>query len=183
MIANNPLSPNVEQVSGRILTVRGLKVILDSDLAALYGVTTKSFNQQVRRNSSRFPADFMFQLSGEDADNLRSQIVTSRSSHGGRRYLPHVFTEHGAIMAASILNSQAAIEMSVFVVRAFVELRRALASHQELTQRLNELEERIEAKLSTHDRAIAELFSAIRNLMSSPERRGRPIGFVRPGEQ
>ena len=180
MTSRKAASFSVAHVANRILTIRGQRVILDSDLAALYGVTTGRFNEAVARNVARFPTDFMFRLSDEEFGILMSQIATSSSGHGGRRKAPYVFTEHGAIMAASVLNSQAAIEVSVFVVRAFVELRGALASHTELTQRLDELEARIERKLSIHDHAISELLSAIRSLMSAPGGKSRPIGFVIP---
>jgi uncharacterized membrane protein YkvA (DUF1232 family) len=124
----------------------------------LYGVTTKRFNEQVRSNCERFPADFMFQLSAQEAEALRSQIATSNAlprGRGGRRYLPYAFTEHGAIMAASILNSSRAVEMSVYVVRAFVKLRELLASNKELARRFAQLETRLDKKLFAHDEAIA----------------------------
>jgi phage regulator Rha-like protein len=178
--ARKSISLSIPSVADRIRTIRGQRVILDSDLAALYGVTTGRFNEAVARNLARFPRDFMFRLSDEEFGLLISQIATSSSRHGGRRKAPYVFTEHGAIMAAGVLNSQTAMEISVFVVRAFVELREALASHKELTQRLDELETRIEKKLSIHDRAISELLSAIRSLMSTPGGKSRPIGFVIP---
>src|ERR1700736_328073 len=117
----------VRPVESRILILRGHKVILDSDLAELYGVPVKRLNEQVKRNVERFPADFMFQLSAREHDHLRSQFATSKQARGGRRYPPYAFTEHGAIMAATVLNSKRAVEMSVFVVRAFVRLRELLA--------------------------------------------------------
>jgi len=158
--------------------------MLDADLAALYGVTTKRLNEQVRRNLARFPADFVFQLTDQEVANLRSQFATSSSetrrlAWGGRRYAPHAFTEHGTIMAAMVLNSPRATEVSVYVVRAFVQLRDTLIAHKELAQRLNELEAKIEGKLSTHDQAIAGILDAIRQLMAPPEpRKKRPIGFL-----
>lgn len=177
----------VDALSDRIHLVRGQRVMLDSDLAELYGVATKVFNQAIKRNIERFPADFMFQLTEEEGESLRSQIatlnahdplrsqfVTSNVGRGGRRYLPYVFTEHGAIMAASVLNSPRAVEMSVFVVRAFVQLRALLASSRELSDRLDELER----KLSTHDQAIAGLIDAIRQFTRVPEKSSRPIGFT-----
>src|SRR5882672_281829 len=115
------------KVGSKIQVLRGQRVILDTDLAELYGVSVKQLNQQVKRNARRFPDDFVVRLSAKELANLRSQIVTSSSSHGGRRYLPNAFTEHGAIMAASVLNSERADEMSIFVVRAFVRMREALA--------------------------------------------------------
>ena len=168
-----------EHISRQILVVRGHKVMIDADLAALYGVTTKRFNEQVKRNLARFPADFMFQLSETEHAALRSQIATSNSGRGGRRYLPYVYTEHGAIMAATILNSPRATEMSVFIVRAFVELREAFATHKKLAERIDELESRLERKLATHDQAITGILEAIRQLMAPPEpAKKRRIGFV-----
>jgi hypothetical protein len=117
--------------------------MLDSDLAELYGVTTKRLNEQVKRNRQRFPADFMFQLTSDEATNLRSRIATSKQGRGGRRYRPYAFTEHGAIMAASVLNSYRAIEVSIYVARAFVKLREMLRTHKELARKLAELEKRI----------------------------------------
>jgi phage regulator Rha-like protein len=163
----------LERIESRILLIRGHKVILDSDLAELYGVTTKRLNEQVKRNRERFPADFMFQLTSREATSLRSQIATSKQGRGGRRYRPYAFTEHGAIMAASVLNSQRAIEVSVYVVRAFVKLREMLRTHKELAQKLAELEKRIEG----HDEEIIVLFEAIRQLMEPPEKTSKRIGF------
>ena len=173
---------SAEFVSSRIVTVRSRKVLLDTDLAALYGVSTSQFNQAVRRNVARFPPDFMFQLTTEEALALRSQNVISKVGRGGRRYAPLAFTEHGAIMAATILNTRKATEVSVFVVRAFVRFREALAAHGELSARLTQLEERIARKLSSHDHAIAEILSAIRALTTVPAPPRRSIGFVKPGE-
>ena len=162
-----------ESIETRILTIRGQKVMLDADLAELYGVETRRLNEQVRRNSERFPEDFMFQLTGEEFANLKSQFATS--SWGGRRKLPYAFTEHGAIMAASVLNTARAIEISVHVVRAFVHLRELVSGHKELSQKLNQLER----KVGAHDRAIAELINAIRELMTPAEpKKKRPIGFA-----
>jgi hypothetical protein len=167
----------------QILTIRGRKVILDSELAALYGVATGRFNEAVARRRGKFPPDFMFRLSADELHSLRSQIAISKPGRGGRRYAPYVFTEHGAIMAATILDSPTAREVAVFVVRAFVELRGVMAGQKELIQRLDELEARIEKKLSSHDQAIAETLAAIRILMSSPASKSRPIGFVTPREK
>ncbi|MDD5308982.1 MAG: ORF6N domain-containing protein [Deltaproteobacteria bacterium] len=159
-----------------IILLRGHKVIIDEILAALYGVTTKRLNEQVRRNLERFPPDFMFQLTAEEHASLRSQFATLETGRGRhRKYLPFVFTEHGAIMAASVLNSPKAIEMSILVVRAFVKIRSILATHRQLATKLGELER----KLSTHDRHIVVLFDAVRGLMTPPAKpRGR-IGFDR----
>lgn len=158
--------------------------MLDADLAALYGITTGRFNETIRRNLARFPQDFMFQLTNEEHAALRSQFAISNIGRGGRRYLPYVFTEHGAIMAAMVLNSPRATEVSVYVVRAFVQLRDTLIAHKELAQRLDQLEAKIERKLSTHDQAIAGILDAIRQLMAPPPApKRRPIGFLTPKEK
>jgi len=168
-----------ERIASAILILRGQRVLQDSELATLYGVSTKRFNQQVRRNRKRFPADFMFQLTAEETGSLRSQIATLKSGRGRhRKYLPYVFTEHGAIMAATILNSPRAIEMSVYVVRAFVQLREMLASNKELARRFAQLETRLDKRLTTHDEAIAAILAAIRQLMHPPIPKRRPIGFT-----
>jgi phage regulator Rha-like protein len=169
----------VEHITQSILVLRSQRVLLDAELASLYGVTIKRFNEQVRRNRERFPADFMFQLTEEEHAALRSQFATLNAGRGQhRKYLPYAFTEHGAIMAATILNSPGAVEMSVYVVRAFVKLRELLASNKELARHLNELEARLERKLATHDQAIAAILSAIRELMHPPVPKRRPIGFT-----
>ena len=164
------------RIESMILTVRGLRVMLDSDLARIYNVTTKALNQALKRNSERFPDDFAFQLTAEELESLRSQIVTSKPGRGGRRYFPRVFTEHGAIMLASVLDSQRAVEMSVSVVRAFILMREQLAASKELAKKLSELEGRV----CGHDEAIQNLFEAIRQLIEPPlpENR-RQIGFLR----
>ena len=167
----------IEAIASRILTLRGERVLLDADLAALYGVETRRLNEQVRRNRRRFPADFIFRLTRDELENLMSQFATSR--WGGRRKLPYAFTEHGAIQAATILNTRRAVEVSVYVVRAFVQLRGVLTANRELAKRLDELEARIERKLITHDRVIAEILDAIRLLMAPPEPKpSRRIGFT-----
>lgn len=173
-----PVAVPVEHITQSILILRGQRVLLDSDLAVLYGVTTKRFNEQVRRNLERFPVDFMFQVTAEELTRLRSQIATSKPGRGGRRYSPYVFTEHGAIMAAMILNSPRAVEMSVYIVRAFVQLRELLTTNKELAKRLDELETRITRKLTTHDQAITEIIKTIRQLTAQPESKKRSIGFV-----
>lgn len=164
----------VESVAQRILLIRGQKVMLDADLAELFGVPTKVFNQAIKRNLDRFPPDFMFQLTENEHESLRSQIVTSNTARGGRRYLPFAFTEHGAIMAATILNSPKAVEMSVFIVRAFVQLREMLSTNKEVAAKLLELER----KVSSHDQAIAGVIEAIRQLMMPAAGKSRPIGFT-----
>ncbi len=165
-----------KKTDSKIRVLRDQKVILDSDLAELYGVSVKHLNQQVKRNASRFPRDFLFRLSLAEYQNLRSQSVTSSSAHGGRRYLPNVFTEHGAIMAATVLNSKRAIEMSIFVVRAFVRMREGLATNQQIVSKLAELERRFES----HDVEIQELVEAIRELMAPLPANSRRIGFETP---
>jgi len=168
-----------DRIAQSILILRGHRVILDSELAALYGVSTKRFNEQVRRNRGRFPADFMFQLTLEELAVLRSQIATLKGGRGQhRKYLPYAFTEHGAIMAATVLNSPRAVEMSAYVVRAFVHLRDLLSSNRELARRFAELEARLDKKLTQHDQAIAAILSAIRQLMNPPQPKRRPIGFT-----
>jgi len=170
MARNALIRPPVE---GRILLIRGQKVLLDSDLADLYGVSVKRLNEQVKRNASRFPEDFVFRLTPGESRTLRSQFATSKTGRGGRRYAPFAFTEHGAIMAASVLNSPRAVEMSVFVVRAFVRLREMLATNRQLAEKFGELERR----LQTHDLSIHQILATIRRLMQPPAKRRESIGF------
>jgi hypothetical protein len=169
----------VDQIEPLIREIRGQKVLLDSDLALLYGVPTKRLNEQVRRNRERFPEDFLLQLTKEEAESLRSQIATLKAGRGQhRKYLPYAFTEHGTMMAAMLLNSPRAVEVSVFVVRAFVKLRRLALAHKELANKLDQLEK----KVAGHDDAIRQLVAAIRQLMTppaAPPRAGR-IGFRSP---
>ena len=163
----------IANVEGAIHLIRGQRVMLDSDLGAIYGVTTKRLNEQLRRNRSRFPSDFAFQLTAEEFTNLKSQIATS-SFHGGRRYRPWVFTEHGALMLASVLNSEIAVQASVRVVRAFVRLREMVAANAQLAVKLEELERRFDS----HDDAIANLFATLKQLLEPPEApKRREIGF------
>jgi hypothetical protein len=168
----------VEAIVLRIHVVRGIRVLIDSDLAALYGVPTKRFNEAIKRHAARFPTDFMFQIDAAEFAALRSRFATSKAQRGGRRYLPHAFTEHGALMAAMILNSAPAVDVSVYVVRAFVQLRDLLAGNKELAHRLTELEERIEARLADQDAAITDILAAIRQLIAPPVPPRRPIGFI-----
>jgi hypothetical protein len=167
-----------------IFVVRGKRVVLDSDLAALYGVPTKRLNQQVRRNPERFPQDFAFLLSSEEWESLRLQIATlNKPGRGGhRKFLPYAFTEHGALMAAAVLNSPQAIEVSIYVVRTFVAIREAIVGTGDIARRLADLERRLEEGLGRHDQAIAEILRAIRSLMAPTEPKRRPIGFVDPRE-
>jgi len=166
------------KVGSKILVLRNQKVILDSDLAELYGVSVKRLNEQIKRNPKRFPADFVFSLTRPEYENLKSQNATSSTKHGGRRYLPHAFSEHGAIMAATVLNSKRAIEMSVFVVRAFVRMREAILDNQRIAAKLDELENR----LDSHDGSIEELVEAIRELIAPLPADNRRIGFELPGD-
>ena len=160
-----------ERIEQSILLIRGHKVILDSDLAGLYGVTTKRLNEQVKRNLSRFPEDFMFQLTELETDLLRSQFATSKMGRGGRRYQPHVFTEQGVAMLSTVLNSERAIKVNIEIMRAFVRLRRMLATHADLARKLEALEKKYDAQFKV-------VFDAIRELMRSSEPKKRPIGFL-----
>lgn len=151
----------VEEISRTILILRGQRVVLDTELAALYGVTTKALNQAVKRNTERFPDDFTFRLTRSETLALnRSQFVTGSHKHRDPKFPPFAFTEHGAIMAATILNSPRAVEMSLYVVRAFVQLRELLGSNKELARRFAQLEARLDKKLAAHDKAIAAIVAA-----------------------
>jgi hypothetical protein len=161
----------VEDITRAILVSRGRRVLLDAELATLYGVTTRRLNEQVRRNRKRFPDGFLFELTTEEFANLKSRFTTS--SWGGRRKHPLAFTEHGAIQAATILNSPRAVELSVYVVRAFVKLREVLNTNRELARRFEQLESRLDSKLTEHDQAIAAILSAIRELMKPAAPRHR----------
>jgi ORF6N domain len=169
----------VEHITQSILVFRGHKVLLDAELAALYGVSTKRLNEQVKRNAERFPDDFLFRLTPAEVEALnRSQNATGSQKHRDPRFAPYAFKEHGAIMASMVLNSPHAVEMSVYVVRAFVQLRELLSSNRELARRFAQLETRLDKKLTEHDQAIAAILSAIRELMSPPQPKRRPIGFT-----
>ncbi len=187
-----------EAVERLIFTIRDQKVILDSDLATLYGVPTKRLNEQFRRNRKRFPRDFAFQLTKDEVAHLRSQIVTgsqkpailrsqiaTSSSHGGRRYRPYAFTEHGALQAANILNSRRAVQMSVFVIRAFIKMRETLLGTRELAKKLAELEKQLTGRLDTHEVAIVNVLQQIMRLLNPPPPPPAPprpkIGF-NPGK-
>ena len=178
-MASNRKMTNIESA---IYLLRSQRVMLDSDLAMIYGVTTKRLNEQLKRNRLRFPPDFAFQLTVQEFGNLKSQIATSSlrsqfvtsSSHGGKRKLPWVFTEHGALMLASVLNSEVAVQASVRVVRAFVKLREMIAANAQLAAKLEELERR----LDSNDEAIVDLFAALKRLIEPPEPpKRREIGF------
>ncbi len=175
-----PKKPNEivpeERILQFIMVIRGEKVILDSDLARLYGVETKRLNEQVRRNIDKFPDDFMFQLTKDEFSNLKSQIATSSSGWGGRRKPPLVFTEHGALQAANVLNSSQANKMSVFIIRAFVRLREMALKNEKLARKVNELEQRV----SDHDDILMVLIKEIRKLIETPKpgKKGH-IGFLK----
>ncbi len=161
----------VERIQSSILTIRGRKVMLDRDLANIYGITTGNLNKAVDRNIDRFPSDFMFRLNQDEFANLIFQF--GRSKRGGTRKLPRAFTEHGALMLASVLNSPRAVEASVYVVRAFVRMREYILSHAELAHKLGALER----KVAGHDDDIQQIIAAIRALMAPPEKKTRRIGF------
>lgn len=177
-----------DSISRRIVLVRGQKVVIDSELADLYGVETRRLNEQVRRNADRFPPDFMFQVTAAEYADLMSQIATSNVGRGGRRKLPLAFTEHGALMAATVLNTSRAVEVSLYVVRAFVQLREVLATHRDLAVKLADLERKTELLALKHDsfaqntRAqLQQVFDAIRSLMTPDETpKKRSIGFIAP---
>ncbi len=184
LVAFEPVMPRHRQIANvesAIYLIRGQRVMLDSDLALIYQVTTKRLNQQLARNQKRFPEDFAFRLTAEEFTNLRSQTATSSlrsqfatSKRGGRRHLPWAFTEHGAIMLASVLSSDVAVQASVRVVRAFVRLREMVAANVQLAAKLAELEHR----LDSHDEAIVDLFAALKRLLEPPEpKKKREIGF------
>jgi len=172
-----------------IRTIRGQKVILDSDLARIYGVPTKRLNEQVKRNSTRFPPDFLFQLTEEEANSLRSQIATLKSGRGQhRKFLPFVFTENGSIMAANVLNSPQAVRMSVFVIRAFVQMRELLGSTKELAKQLAALEKKLTDRLDDHESAIVEVLRRLMDILDPPslpeaEKPQRRIGFNAEAEE
>jgi len=161
----------LEKIEQKIYLIRRHKVMLDKDLARLYGVPTKRLNEQVKRNRRRFPDDFMFQLNKQEYNDLKSQNATSR--WGGTRKLPYVFTEQGVAMLSSVLHSDRAIQVNIVIVRTFVKLRRILSTHKELAQKLKELER----KIAKHDEDIQAVFYAIKQLMTPPEKPKRKIGF------
>ena len=166
-------SQSIRDLGQFILILRGQRVILDANLAVLYDVPTKALNQAVKRNADRFPSEFAFQLTSEEFADLRSQTVTS-SSHGGRRYLPYVFTEHGVLMAANVLNSRRAVSVSVALIKTFVRLREALVANQVMGKRLAE----VEKTLVTHDTALRDIYQRIKPLLlPPPDPPRKKIGF------
>jgi hypothetical protein len=164
-------SPSLAIIEQRIFRVRGRSVMFDVHVAELYGVSTKIFNQAIKRNYHRFPEDFMCQLTEEEMKILRSQIVTSR--WGGRRYAPYVFTEQGVAMLSSVLKSNRAVQVNIAIMRAFVKLRETMALHADLAMKIKELE----SKYDQHDEKIQAIFMAIRTLLNPPERKKKPMGF------
>jgi phage regulator Rha-like protein len=183
--------PALQSIGLAITVLRGQRVIMDAELAALYGVETKRLNEQVRRNIERFPQDFMFQLNDQEQASLRSQIATLKTGRGQhRKYAPFAFTEHGAIMAATVLNSPRAVQVSLYVVRAFVRLREAAVVHQDLAKQLADLQDKTESLAAQHDilsrttrTQLKEVFDALRQLMVPPDPPKRPIGFVTPQDE
>lgn len=159
----------VERIASRIYLIRGEKVMLDSDLAELYGVPTSRLNEQLKRNRDRFPEDFAFQLNFEEFEALMSQIAISNAGRGGRRKLPWVFTEHGVAMLSSVLRSKKAAQINIEIIRAFVKLREILATHRDLAR-----------KVEQHDRQIAVLFDSLQKLLVPPASKKNPIGYIHP---
>jgi hypothetical protein len=183
------VAPLQSLIGGRILVLREQRVMLDADLAELYGVQTKVLVQAVKRNLARFPQDFMFQLSAEEFSALRSQTVTSNTRRGGRRTAPYAFTEQGVAMLSSVLGSLRAIAVNIEIMRTFVRVRELAATHSDLAKRLNELEEKTESLSMSHDtfsrntrNQLKQVFDALRELMTPPSPPKRPIGFVTPQE-
>jgi hypothetical protein len=186
-----PSKDAIEDIGTRIYTIRGQKVLTDFDLAIIYGITTKRLNEQVKRNAKRFPADFMFQLTSNELHALRSQNATSNSTnrsqnatgsqrHRDPRFMPYVFTEHGAVMAANILKSERAIQMSVFVVRAFVKMRAMLNDTRDFALRLEALEKELTERLDVHESAIVGILQRVMDIIEPPtftEPPRRKIGF------
>jgi hypothetical protein len=163
-----------EVIENKIFMIRGHKVILDSDLAGLYQVTTFNLNKAVKRNIGRFPEDFMFQLNNDEYKSLTFQFGISKKGRGGRRYLPYAFTEQGVAMLSSVLHSERAVQVNIAVMRAFVKLRQMISTHKELAHKLSELERKIER----HDSEIQAIFAAIRQLMAPPSKPAKKIGFL-----
>jgi hypothetical protein len=168
------VTPAIEK---RIFVIRERQVMLDEDLADLYGVETRVLTQQVKRNMKRFPADFMFQLTKAETKALRSQIVTSNEGRGGRRYAPYVFTEQGVAMLSSVLRSDRAIAVNIEIMRAFVELRQVTSSYEALQGQLEGLQRKMAARLDEHDEQLNQIFKALHRLISPPQPPKRPVGF------
>ena len=172
-LTTKSLSVSVQLIERRIYLIRGQKVMIDFDLAELYGVSTSRLNEQVARNRKRFPSDFMFRLTKEEAEALRSQIAISSSGHGGRRYMPRAFTEQGVAMLSTVLNSEQAIEVNIAIMRTFVRLRQILETNEELNRKFAA----VIKKLSTHDKYFRVVFDELKKLTEKPPASGRQIGF------
>jgi len=179
-MANTPASRtlSLEQIQATIRVIRDQPVMLDEDLAPLYGVETKRLVQQVTRNKARFPEDFMFQLSKDEFEALRSQNATSKQGRGGRRTSPYAFTEQGVAMLSSVLRSKQAVAVNIEIMRAFVEMRRAARDHAEISKRLDELEEHIEDRFGAQDEAIRAIVAAINGLIAQPPGPKGKLGFA-----
>ncbi len=162
-----------EAIQEKIFIIRGQKVMLDKDLAELYGVLTKNLNKAVKRNLTRFPTDFMFQLTVEEFRNLRFQFGTSSLEHGGLRYLPYVFTEHGVAMLSSVLNSERAVQMNIFIIRAFIKMRESLDNYKDLSIKIGEIEKN---QLTDHG-VLSEVYTAVKHLIEQPLKPKEQIGF------
>jgi len=190
-VSTTPAVPALQpHIARHILSLRDQRVMLDAELAALYGVETKALVQAIKRNIERFPADFMFQLTAEEYSALRSQFVTSNIGRGGRRYAPYAFTEQGVAMLSSVLNSPRAIAINIEIMRAFVQVRSMAATHQDLAQQLAELQDKTESLAMSHDtfsrntRAqLKQVFDALRELMTPPDPPKRPIRFITPDDK
>jgi hypothetical protein len=190
-VSTTPTVPALQpHIARHILSLRDQRVMLDAELAALYGVETKVLVQAIKRNIERFPADFMFQLDAEEWQSLRSQLVTSNVGRGGRRYAPYAFTEQGVAMLSSVLNSPRAIAINIEIMRAFVQVRSMVATHQDLAKQLAELQDKTESLAMSHDtfsrntRAqLKQVFDALRELMTPPDPPKRPIGFITPEDK
>lgn len=172
-LRKSSLSVSVQLIERRIYLIRGQKVMIDFDLAELYGVPTKRLNQAVSRNKKRFPPDFMFRLTKEEGEFLRSQFVTSNEGRGGRRYMPYAFTEQGIAMLSTVLNSEQAIEVNIAIMRAFVRLRQMLETNEELNRKFAA----VIKKLSTHDKYFRVVFEELKKLTEKPPSQGKQIGF------
>jgi len=166
-MSNDQQITPIEHIASRIYMIRGERVMLDSDLADLYGVLTKRLNEQVKRNLDRFPEEFAFQLTQDEYDNLRSQNATSSSTHGGRRVLPWVFSEHGTLMLSSVLKTEQATQISISIIKAFVCLREMLATHKDVARKIEE-----------HDKQIASLYKHVERLLRVPANDKKPIGYI-----
>lgn len=177
MSQKNASVATYEAIQGMIFIIRGKKVMIDRDLANLYGVETKVLNQAVKRNKDRFPEDFMFQLSGVEFENWKSQIVTSNKEKMGIRRKPYAFTEHGILMLSSVLNSERAIQVNIAIMRTFTKIRQMIAGHKELARKMKELEQ----KVGRHDKDINIIIDVIKKMMHEPVKKKKSIGFhVKP---